>query len=293
MDDYRARQPRELGRARPGARRLARLRRRPLRRRPGVPERRRHASTCRGSATSRGSRRAPAVPHRHRHGLARAARRAHDRPRLLAAGARARAAALAAAAGRRRRLRRGRRLRRARGARPARFDLVYTGIGALCWLPDIRRWAQVVAEPAAARWPAVHPRGPSGAVVARRRAPRRPARRSSTRTSSRRSRSSGTRAAPTWRPTRVHRTTSTHEWNHGLGEIVTALLDAGMTLTGLDRARQRPWDALPGQMDERRRRRVAAHRPARAAAAHLHAAGPQAGADERLGGTRPKIARWE
>ncbi len=28
---------------------------------------------------------------------------------------------------------------------PARFDLVYTGIGALCWLPDITRWAQVVS----------------------------------------------------------------------------------------------------------------------------------------------------
>src|SRR6188508_2757099 len=28
---------------------------------------------------------------------------------------------------------------------PERFDLVYTGIGALCWLPDIARWARVVA----------------------------------------------------------------------------------------------------------------------------------------------------
>ena len=27
-----------------------------------------------------------------------------------------------------------------------RFDLVYTGIGALCWLPDIRRWASTVAS---------------------------------------------------------------------------------------------------------------------------------------------------
>lgn len=27
-----------------------------------------------------------------------------------------------------------------------RFDIVYTGLGALNWLPDIRRWAQVVAE---------------------------------------------------------------------------------------------------------------------------------------------------
>jgi 2-polyprenyl-3-methyl-5-hydroxy-6-metoxy-1,4-benzoquinol methylase len=26
------------------------------------------------------------------------------------------------------------------------FDLVFTGIGALCWLPDIRRWAQMVAD---------------------------------------------------------------------------------------------------------------------------------------------------
>jgi SAM-dependent methyltransferase len=25
------------------------------------------------------------------------------------------------------------------------FDLVFTGIGALCWLPDIGRWAEVVA----------------------------------------------------------------------------------------------------------------------------------------------------
>ena len=26
------------------------------------------------------------------------------------------------------------------------FDLVYTGIGALGWLPDIRRWAEIVAK---------------------------------------------------------------------------------------------------------------------------------------------------
>ena len=27
----------------------------------------------------------------------------------------------------------------------SRFDLVFTGIGALCWLPDVRRWAATVA----------------------------------------------------------------------------------------------------------------------------------------------------
>ena len=26
------------------------------------------------------------------------------------------------------------------------FDLVFTGIGALCWLPDIQRWARTVAD---------------------------------------------------------------------------------------------------------------------------------------------------
>ena len=34
----------------------------------------------------------------------------------------------------------------AAGALGQTFDLVYTGVGALCWLPDIRRWAGVVAS---------------------------------------------------------------------------------------------------------------------------------------------------
>ena len=40
----------------------------------------------------------------------------------------------------------------------------------------------------------------------------------------------------------------THEWNHGLGEIVTALLDAGLVITGLTEHDSVPWEALPGQM---------------------------------------------
>ena len=27
-----------------------------------------------------------------------------------------------------------------------KFDIVYTGVGAICWIPDIRGWAQVVAS---------------------------------------------------------------------------------------------------------------------------------------------------
>ena len=42
----------------------------------------------------------------------------------------------------------------------------------------------------------------------------------------------------------------THEWAHGLGEIITALLDAGLTVTGLAEHDSAPWNALPGLMTE-------------------------------------------
>jgi hypothetical protein len=41
-----------------------------------------------------------------------------------------------------------------------------------------------------------------------------------------------------------------HEWNHGLGEIVTALLEAGMRLTMLEEHDTVPWEALPGMMEQ-------------------------------------------
>ena len=43
---------------------------------------------------------------------------------------------------------------------------------------------------------------------------------------------------------------TTHEWNHGLGEIVSALLAAGLDLTALEEHDSVPWNALPGQMHE-------------------------------------------
>ena len=39
-----------------------------------------------------------------------------------------------------------------------------------------------------------------------------------------------------------------HVWNHGLGEIVTALLDNGLQLTMLVEHDSVPWEALPGMM---------------------------------------------
>lgn len=48
----------------------------------------------------------------------------------------------------------------------------------------------------------------------------------------------------------VFQTTRTMEWNHGLGEIIQALLDAGMALTGVVEHKSIPWCALPGQMEQ-------------------------------------------
>jgi hypothetical protein len=42
----------------------------------------------------------------------------------------------------------------------------------------------------------------------------------------------------------------TMEWNHGLGEIVTALLDQGLTLDALVEHDSVPWDAFPGFTEE-------------------------------------------
>ena len=44
------------------------------------------------------------------------------------------------------------------------------------------------------------------------------------------------------------RNSTTHAWNHSLGEIITALLENGMTLTALTEHDSVPWNAIPGQM---------------------------------------------
>ena len=132
---------------------------------------------------------------------------------------------------------------------PGSFDLVFTGIGALCWLPDIRRWAAVV-------------RGllrPGGRLFLREGHPVLWALADA--------REDGLlaleypyfeRAQPTAfddAGTYVHAdltfaSSATVEWNHGLGEIVTALLDAGMQLTMLQEHDSVPWEAFEGQMEQ-------------------------------------------
>jgi SAM-dependent methyltransferase len=131
-----------------------------------------------------------------------------------------------------------------------RFDLVYTGAGALCWLPDIERWAAVVTELLA----------PGGRLFVREGHPMLWALDDD-------SRQDGLlvlehpyfeREEPvvfgeggTYVQTdQVFVQNTTHVWNHGLGEVITALLARGMRLTGLVEHDSAPWDALPGQMEE-------------------------------------------
>jgi len=129
------------------------------------------------------------------------------------------------------------------------FDLVFTGIGALCWLPDIRRWAHVVARLLApggrlfireghpVLWALADPL-PDGRLEL---------------------------GLPyfeheeplvwdeggTYVETDVEfQHNTTQEWNHGLGEIVSAVLAEGLTLTTLVEHDSVPWDAFPGHTDK-------------------------------------------
>jgi SAM-dependent methyltransferase len=127
------------------------------------------------------------------------------------------------------------------------FDLVFTGIGALCWLPSVARWAQIVSDLLA----------PGGLLFLREGHPMLGTIGDE--------RSDGLLVAdyPYFEreepmifddPGTYVETGSTfthnmtHSWNHGLGEIVTALLDVGMNLTMLVEHDSVPWEALPGQM---------------------------------------------
>jgi SAM-dependent methyltransferase len=126
------------------------------------------------------------------------------------------------------------------------FDLVYTGIGALCWLPDIDRWAGVVDDLLA----------PGGRLFVREGHPMLWAF-DETRTDVL---TLGYPYFETPEPIDeedpgtyvdtdvdfVH--DRTLSWNHGLGETVTALIAHGLEVTGLVEHRSVPWEALPGRM---------------------------------------------
>lgn len=128
---------------------------------------------------------------------------------------------------------------------PGRFDLVYTGIGALCWLPDSQAWARTVADLLR----------PGGRLFLRECQP--------ILWAMDEGRSDGILAVrypyfETAEPlvddepgTYVQTDASlehtvSHSWNHGIGEIISALLDTGLELTGLVEHRSLPWNARRG-----------------------------------------------
>lgn len=128
---------------------------------------------------------------------------------------------------------------------PGSFDLVYTGIGAISWLPDIRLWAQTVAgllrpggrlfirdaHPMLLTLEAEGERLTVDYPYFERREP------------------IVFEEAGTYVETDFEfATTTSASWNHGLGEIFNALAEAGLQVTGLDEHDSSPWEAFRGLM---------------------------------------------
>lgn len=126
------------------------------------------------------------------------------------------------------------------------FDIVYTGIGALCWLPKIRPWAQVVAdclkpggtfyirEGHPVLWSLDDERQEPGYVM--------------------RYAYFETEEPLVWDDAITYTdndtefaitSTRTYEWNHGLGEVVTALIEAGLVIEFVHEHDRCDWQALP------------------------------------------------
>jgi SAM-dependent methyltransferase len=127
-------------------------------------------------------------------------------------------------------------------ALPEQFDIVYTGIGALCWLHDIRGWAKVVRrflkpggfvylyEGHPTLWGLDDDRTDGDLVL------RHPY-----------FETTGPLAldsAATYVDGAPLKNTRSFQWNHGIGEVVTALLEAGLRLDLLHEHREVAWQAL-------------------------------------------------
>jgi SAM-dependent methyltransferase len=129
-----------------------------------------------------------------------------------------------------------------------RFDFVFTGIGALCWLPDVRRWAQVVHDLLR----------PGGFIFIREGHPMLWAMDEGIDDDLVAGYPYFEVPAPVTdehdgsylQVDTTFRADVSHSWNHGLAETVMALLDTGMALDLLAEHDSCPWEALPGKMAE-------------------------------------------
>jgi SAM-dependent methyltransferase len=128
-----------------------------------------------------------------------------------------------------------------------RFDVIYTGKGALCYLPDLPRWASLLADllrpgglvyivefhPVLTSLGLI-PSGPSLVLSNDYLEGRGAQLRDGTYTY--------TDGPPLTRATEVY------EWAHGLGEVVNALLGAGLQITSLRESDEIPWPRWPSMV---------------------------------------------
>ena len=138
----------------------------------------------------------------------------------------------------------------ARQALTGDFDLVYTSLGVLCWLPDVAAWARVVASLLR----------PGGRLVLRDDHPVLQAVGDDTthgltlhepyfqRTEPMTWEDEGSYvAAADGSPAITH--TVSHQWNHGVGEILTALLEVGLVIDEVTETRFSAWCRWPELME--------------------------------------------
>ncbi|ATG55372.1 methyltransferase [Brachybacterium ginsengisoli] len=165
----------------------------------------------------------------------------------------------------------------AREAVEGSFDLVYTSIGVLCWLPDVAGWARVVASMLR----------PGGRFLLRDDHPMFMAIGEDVSDGLRLEQPYFERPAPmTWDEPGSYVETPegapefrhgrNHQWNHSIGEILTAVLGAGMVLDSFEEtpfSAWTPWPELMVRESDRYRLReepdrvamqyvLTAHRPA-------------------------------
>jgi SAM-dependent methyltransferase len=127
----------------------------------------------------------------------------------------------------------------------ADYDVVYASVGAINWIPSMARWMQVAADllrPGGRLYLRdVHPMAmvidPDSDADLRLRYPY------------------GETAEPvTTQDDKSYigdgrlTATTTHEWSHGIGEIVQAAIDAGLVITGLHEHFFADWQAFPSMV---------------------------------------------
>ena len=140
----------------------------------------------------------------------------------------------------------------ARSAIEGDFDLVYTSLGVLCWLPDIAAWGRVVASLLK----------PGGKFIIRDDHPMFMTIGEDISQGFKIEQSYFEQTEPmTWEDEGSYieadessekiQHPRNHQWNHALSEIIMALIEAGLQIDVVDESQQSAWNIWPDLMEER------------------------------------------